>query len=283
MKKTVSTRQVLLASVSAVALFIASEAKSADLAVKAPIIAPAPIFSWTGCYVGGHVGYGWGRNHHTQTSSFASSGPVFNAAAAGTVDTSGGLIGGQVGCNYQFASRWVAGIQGDGAWTDLSGRKQDPLALAFGVPPGLFSLSVTTQWLASVTGRIGVTAFDNNRALFYLKGGVAWTENRWDLTRSFNSVSFGLTPNVIDETKTGYTVGVGIEYLIDPHWSVFGEYNYYGFSGDKLLVSKPGAVALSGAVGLPLTFTSNSQQIQTIKVGVNYLFNLAPAPVVARY
>jgi hypothetical protein len=58
-KKAVSTRQVLLASVSAVALFIASEAKSADLPVKAPIIAPAPIFSWTGCYVGGHVGFGW--------------------------------------------------------------------------------------------------------------------------------------------------------------------------------------------------------------------------------
>ena len=288
MKKTVSTRQVLLASVSAVALFIASEAKSADLPVKAAIPVKAPIVasapSWTGCYVGGHVGYGWGRNHHTQTSSFASSGSVFNATAAGIHRASGGLIGGQVGCNYQFASRWVAGIQGDGAWTNLRGRKQDPLDLPFGVPSGFNSIGVTTNWLTSVTGRIGVTAFDNNRALFYLKGGVAWTQNRWDLTRSFNSVFFGLTPNIIDETKTGYTVGVGVEYRLDPHWSVFGEYNYYGFNGDKLLVSNPGAASLFAvAVGQPLTFTSNSQQIQTIKVGINYLFNLAPAPVVAKY
>src|SRR6516165_4425149 len=116
--KAVSTRRVLLASVSAVALFIASEAKSADLPVKAPIIAPAPIFSWTGCYVGGHVGFGWGRNHHTQTGSTAFSGVsggtiVENGAARGAVDTSGGLIGGQVGCNYQYASNWVFGVQGD--------------------------------------------------------------------------------------------------------------------------------------------------------------------------
>jgi outer membrane immunogenic protein len=277
MKTTISTRQVLLASVSAVALFIASEAKSADLPVKAPIIAPAPIFSWTGCYVGGQVGFGWGRNHHTQTGSTAFSGGsgatiIANGAATGAVDTSGGLLGGQVGCNYQYASRWVFGIQGDGAWTDLTGRAQDPLALAFGFPPGFNSIGVTTDWLASITGRIGITAFDYNRALFYLKGGVAWTHNRWDLTNAF----FFLSPNIVEETRTGATVGVGVEYLFDPHWSVFGEYNYYWFNGNNLLVSNPGP-------GLPLTFTSNSQQIQTVKVGVNYLFNLGPTPVVAKY
>jgi len=275
--KAVSTRRVLLASVSAVALFIASEAKSADLPVKAPIIAPAPIFSWTGCYVGGHVGFGWGRNHHTQTGSFTSSGvPVFNATAAGRVDTSGGLIGGQVGCNYQFASNWVFGAQGDAAWTDLTGRAQDPLALAFGLSPGFNTISVTTDWLASLTGRLGITAFNNNQALFYVKGGAAWTHNKWDLTNSFNSVFFGLTPNLVDETRVGYTVGVGIEYMFTPHWTIFGEYNYYDFRGDKLLVSNLGP-------GLPFSFTSNSQQISTVKVGVNYLFNLGPTPVVARY
>jgi outer membrane immunogenic protein len=193
--------------VSAVALFIASEAKSADLPVKAPIIAPAPIFSWTGCYVGGHVGFGWGRNHHTQTGSTSFSGTlgtiVTNGAATGAVDTSGGLIGGQVGCNYQYASRWVFGVQGDAAWTDLTGRNQDPLALAFGVPPGFNTISVTTDWLASLTGRIGVTAFNNNQALFYVKGGAAWTHNKWDLTNSFNNTNFFLSPNLVDETRVG--------------------------------------------------------------------------------
>jgi outer membrane immunogenic protein len=288
MKTAISTRQVLLASVSALALFIASEAKSADLPVKAPIIAPAPIFSWTGCYVGGHVGFGWGRNHHTQTGSALSSvgsggTTVVNGAASGAIDTSGGLIGGQVGCNYQYASRWVFGVQGDAAWTDLTGRNQDPLALAFLFPPGFNSISVTTDWLASLTGRIGVTAFNNNQALFYVKGGAAWTHNKWDLTNTFNNTVFFLSPNLADETRVGWTVGVGIEYMFTPHWTIFGEYNYYDFSGDKLLVSNPGAVSPSGVVGLPRTFTSNSQQISTVKVGVNYLFNLGPTPVVAKY
>src|SRR6516225_1726621 len=98
MKTAISTRQVLLSSVSALALVTASEPNSADLPVKAPIIAPAPIFSWTGCYVGGHVGFGWGRNHHTQTGSALSSvgsggTTVVNGAASGAIDTSGGLIG----------------------------------------------------------------------------------------------------------------------------------------------------------------------------------------------
>jgi outer membrane immunogenic protein len=130
-----------------------------------------------------------------------------------------------------------------------------------------------------IDGNGGRPCSKDLRALFYLKGGVAFTHNRWDLTNAFNFFS----PNIVEETRTGYTVGVGVEYLFDPHWSVFGEYNYYGFNGNNLLVTNPGAVSLSGAVGLPLTFTSNSQQIQTVKVGVNYLFNLGPTPVVAKY
>jgi outer membrane immunogenic protein len=278
MSEAVSTTRVLLATVSALALFAASEAKSADLPVKAPIIAP-PIFSWTGCYVGGHVGFGWGRNRHTQTGSVVptisgSSAPPINGRASGAIDTSGGLIGGQVGCNYQYASRWVFGVQGDAAWTDFTGRNQDPLALVFGVPPGFDSIGVTTNWLASATGRVGITAFNNNQALFYVKGGAAFTHNRWDLTNAFNFFS----PNIVSENRAGYTVGVGIEYMFDPHWTVFGEYNFYDFPGSNLLVVNP----VPGG-GLPASFTSNSQQISTVKVGLNYLFYVTPTPVVARY
>src|SRR5471030_2553628 len=118
-------KSTLLASVSIAALFIASGASAADLAVKArPMVVADPVYSWTGCYVGAHVGWGRGKNRHTQTYQSSSS-----FLAAGRVDSSGGLFGAQAGCNYQFASNWVAGIQGDVAGTDINGRGQDPLAL----------------------------------------------------------------------------------------------------------------------------------------------------------
>ena len=68
-------RPLLLASVSIAALFIVSEANAADLAVKAPrpMMVPAPVYSWTGCYVGGHVGWGWGHHRHNQASAFSGS------------------------------------------------------------------------------------------------------------------------------------------------------------------------------------------------------------------
>ena len=113
-------RTTLLASVSALALLIANDVKAADMAIKAPrpMIAPAPVYSWTGCYVGAHVGWGRSRNGHHQTAqSFAT---AAGFAASGRVDSSGGLFGGQVGCNYQFAGSWVVGAQGDIAGTDAS-------------------------------------------------------------------------------------------------------------------------------------------------------------------
>lgn len=276
-----SKKGILLASVSALALFFASDAKSADLPpriyTKAPVVVPAPVYSWTGCYVGAHVGYGRGRNHYSQTGSTTAPPPgssgglatINNGSASGALNTSGGFIGGQVGCNYQFASRWVAGLQGDIAGSNLSGRGPDPLAPVLGGAT-TSTIGVKTDWLASVTGRLGFT-FADNRALLYVKGGGAWAHNKWDLRNTFNVYS----PNDVSETRFGPTVGVGLEYRLDPRWTVFGEYNHYSFSGDKLLVSNPGP-------GLPLSFTSGRQQIQTIKVGVNYLFSVSPTSGVER-
>src|ERR1043165_268380 len=174
-------RRELLASVSADALVIASAsaamlfsdpADAADLrpALKAPPpMAPqAPVFSWTGCYVGAHVGWGWGHADHTQTS-FSSSFPQFRRSASAGLSNNGALFGGQVGCNYQFAGNWVVGVQGDFAGTDFNGKGADPFPGADGDE----LIALKTEWLASVTGRIGFTAW-NNQALFYFKGGGAW-------------------------------------------------------------------------------------------------------------
>src|SRR5436190_1306793 len=147
-------RRELLASVSVIALVFASAsaatlfsdpAGAADLrpAMRAPPpMAPAaPVFSWTGCYVGAHVGWGWGHANGTQNSSF-SFGPNAGARSTG-INTNGGLFGGQVGCNYQWAGAWVVGVQGDFAGTDINGKANDA-AQFFGFQDQ--SIALKTEW-----------------------------------------------------------------------------------------------------------------------------------------
>jgi outer membrane immunogenic protein len=263
-------RPLLLASVSIAALFIVSEASAADLAVKTPrpMMVPAPVYSWTGCYVGVHVGWGWGHQRHNQTTPFSgSSGGLAGVASlGGKVDSSGGLFGGQVGCNYQFASNWVVGAQGDIAGADINGRNDDPIAF-FRDDRG--TIGIKSDWLASATARLGYTGFDN-RALFYVKGGGAWIHNRWDLHDARNFYD----PTQVSETRAGWTVGIGWEYMMTQNWTFFVEGNYYDFGNGKLLAINPG--------NLFETFASGKQTVETVKIGVNYKFG-GDVAVVARY
>jgi len=135
-------KKLLLGSVATGALLAAGSANAADLAVKAPRVAPVvpppPVFSWTGCYVGAHVGWGWGRHDvrstHTSFSSGSTSSGGFVNSGSGNIDTSGAIFGGQVGCDYQFGigkgfgpGAWVIGIQGDLSAADINGFATDPL------------------------------------------------------------------------------------------------------------------------------------------------------------
>ena len=265
-------KPLLLASVSVAALFIASEVNAADLAVKAPrpMVAPAPVYSWTGCYVGAHVGWGWGHNRQNQATAFTGgSGGLVTGASSSKIDSSGGLFGAQVGCNYQFASNWVIGAQGDIAGTNINGRAEDPGLPFIKVLGGGSTIAVKSDWLASATVRLGYTGFDN-RALFYVKGGGAWIHNMWDL---HNATVFWL-PSEPAESRAGWTAGAGIEYALTQNWSAFVEGNYYDFGHGKLL-------AFGDVLGVT-TFSSGKQTVETVKIGVNYKFG-GDAPVVAKY
>jgi outer membrane immunogenic protein len=252
MKRTATGRALLLASVSPAALMVGGGAQAADLALKAPAMA-VPAYSWTGCYVGAHLGLGWGRQDMTETGTNTISNGSFTAPSTLTetgssgLDSSGGLFGGQIGCNYQFASNWVVGLQGSAAYSNINGNADDPLGDAY-------SISMKTPWLASVTGRLGVTAWDN-RALFYVTGGAAWDGNRWDLHNAFGSFS----PATFSETRTGWVAGGGIEWALNPVWSVFAEYDYYQFDNGTTIAESSGNV-----------FSTGKQEIDAFKVGVNY-------------
>jgi len=285
-------KKLLLAGVATLA--VVGAANAADLYTKArpmvaPVAPPPPAFSWSGCFVGAHWGWGWGRKD-VHESEFTSD-EAF--AASGRIDTSGPIFGGQVGCDYQFGfgkgvgfgpGGWVIGIQFDGAGTDINGFRTDPFGAAF-FNFGVFDrIEVKQELLASLTGRLGFAGGGGgfwSQTLWYVRGGVAWTRDRWDLTgaNDFFLDSNTAVSSPVTQNRTGWTVGVGWEWAFMPNWSVFLEWNHYDFGTDTLLTTSFG--------DLTDRFESK-QRVETFKVGVNWRFNLlgfgkGKAPVVASY
>jgi outer membrane immunogenic protein len=273
-KQGVPMRKILLASIAGAALLALAPAHAADLGrpvykAPPPVVPPVPFFSWTGCYIGGHIGGGWGRKDFTDSPDEL----FFEPAESVHVDTSGFLGGGQVGCDWQLTPNWVIGIEGAAAWADLKGDAS--------VSPDQFlteTFHAKTDFLASVTGRIG-WAWD--RWLLYAKGGVAWDRDKYDIDFAFSGEVACIIdkpcpepPLAASETRTGWTVGGGVEWAFWNNWSAKLEYNFYDF----------GTHRVDFVDTLGQTFPIDvDQRIHTVKFGINYRFNWGKAPVVARY
>jgi outer membrane immunogenic protein len=239
------------------ALALSVSAHAADFAVKAE---PAPVWTWTGFYIGGNAGAGWGTTETTLTS-------IAGGGAAGALNfpfaqnsRSGFLGGGQAGFNYQTG--WiVAGVQAD----------FDALAVK-GTTPCLIYLSCTSNsdWLATVSGRIGGVIGD--RTLVYIKGGAAWLNTK----QSLNLPSAGLgglgglgalsgLATGATSTSVGGLLGMGVEYMFTRNWTAFLEYDYMDFAGKNVAFSfaaVPGATINANVVN----------KLSIAKAGLNYKF-----------
>ena len=262
-------KKFLLAGVASIALLAGAPAQAADLGTRPtykapPAVVPVPLFTWTGCYIGAHIGGGWGRK------DWSNAPPVHNIDFddSRTVhdDVSGILGGGQIGCDYQFAPNWVVGIEGSGSASGISGGVTDP----FG---GGKSLHARTDWLASVTARVG-WAWD--RWLIYAKGGVAWAGDKYhafDANECCGGYAFDAS-----ETRTGWTAGGGVAWAFAPNWSAFLEYDFYGLGGRNVAFSVP--PARGGIFHAHIT-----EDINVVKFGINWRFGWGKgkAPVVAKY
>src|SRR6476646_8778068 len=171
-----------IAAISTIALI--QIASAADLPRKAPLYMPLPpVFSWTGCYIGGNIGYGWGRETVSITNLGDTTGvPELAGVSFGpaTGNTNGVLGGGQVGCNYQFAPNWVIGIEGDGEAAGIKGDVTQSVSFTdprTGSPNTVNGTAhAQTDWIASVTGRLGWTW---DRVVLYAKGGAAWAGDKY--------------------------------------------------------------------------------------------------------
>ncbi|MCK1515486.1 porin family protein [Bradyrhizobium sp. 190] len=255
-------KSFLLATVGLVALVgIAGPASAADMAVKARPPAPvlAPIYDWTGFYIGANGGWGQSRN----CWDFVNDGVfVLGTFAEGCNSRSGGVAGGQIGYRWQ-ANQWVFGVEAQGDWADLSHTRVSLL------DPTL-SLRTKTDGIGLFTGQIG---YAWNAALLYIKGGAAVTSNRFSILDNLN---FGAELASASSTRWGGVVGVGFEYGFAPNWSVGLEYDhlFMGDANNTFTIVAPFAAVLNNRV---------SQDVDMVTLRLNYRFGGYGAPVAARY
>jgi len=268
---------------------VATVASAADLPVRKapPRAVAAPVVStWTGCYVGGHIGGGWSRTNF-DNNVFSLSNPDLGDFSAGldneSVNADGFLGGVQGGCNYQFYPNWVIGIEGTFSWADLNGSTTrtpfDPFSEGEG---GTLTVEVKKEWLATLVGRLGYTQAN---WMLYALGGIAWVRDKYRVSGSttfdFEGVAFDLSR---DETRTGYVVGVGLTALFWTNVSGFIEYNYLDFGSHRVDLTGTATNEFLGSSGPATLSTDVTQRIHVFKAGLNWHFGgFGKGPVVARY
>ena len=266
--------------IAAVASLLTTGALAADLAPRTYTKAPPPIaavYDWTGFYIGGNVGYSWGRSSDTSTLTNGAGTVLFTSADK--TNLNGIVGGGQIGYNWQ-TQNWVWGLEADIQGTDEKGTRNficptgicTPGVIGAAFVPGVavpLALSQKIDWFGTVRGRVGFLAAPT--VLLYATGGLAYGE-----IKSSETIG-GLTGFSNATTNVGYTVGAGIEGVIGGNWTAKLEYLYVdlGKVSGSFLTTIP---ALGGGV-LSSSYSSRITD-NVLRVGLNYKFG---GPVVAKY
>ncbi|HLH96167.1 MAG TPA: outer membrane beta-barrel protein [Xanthobacteraceae bacterium] len=246
-------KTLLIAATGSTLLPGPATAADMSLPFKAPM--PPPAFSWTGCYLGAHVGGGWAHKEATDPVNAIQS--AFTEMTTGvttvTVDPIGVVVGGQIGCDYQFAPTWVVGVEGAASGSTMKASAN--FALPASGDTGEFS--ALTDFVASATGRFGYAA---DHWLFYAKAGAAWVGDKYDFTGSVTG-----TPVAFEglDQRLGWTVGGGIDWAFYHHWSLALEYDYYQFGSHTVLMIDPN----NAPAGVPVNF---KQSVQIAKLALNF-------------
>lgn len=254
-------KKFLLGAVSLVALGIAAPASAADLAArtnytKAPAVF-APVYDWSGFYVGLNAGGGWSHNCWDLNSVAGIA--VVPAVAEGCHSATGAMAGAQVGYRWQSAN-WVFGVEAQGDWASLTGSNQSsPAALT-----SVITNQTKVDAIGLFTGQVGYTW---NNVLWYVKGGAAVTDNKY----SGLLTGLGITVDTASGSRWGGAVGTGLEFGFAPQWSVALEY-------DHLFMGSQNANLTLFSV--PTRTDSVRQDVDMATVRVNYHIG---APVVAKY
>jgi outer membrane immunogenic protein len=282
-------KKITLSAIALVSIVVVP-ALAADLPARVYTKAPAvvdQVSDWTGFYVGGDVGGRW-SNADWRTTSVANFGAGNNnpdpSTAAASFNSSAVRIGGYVGYNWQFASKWVAGIEGDFGWANTSNTRAGipgtfgpAVAIFGGAPsgvPGGDTSTVRETWDAGLRGRLGYLITPNT--LLYGNGGVASI----NVDATANCVAYPAGPwctaggksQTGSATRLGWTVGAGIETKLTANWLLRGEYRYtdYGTFTNVYFAATP----------IDRITADIRVRTSTALIGIAYKFG---GPVVAKY
>jgi outer membrane immunogenic protein len=284
-------RMLLLGAVASVAL-LAGPAIAADLPVKAPPIAHiAP--SWTGFYVGVNAGGSFGSDTVSQSANFTSTVLGANQLLSSTNQYApkGWLAGGQIGYNWQVASSYVLGLEADWQWSSQKATgtncTQSANLAFFGAGGNGFGYCSTTQEkltsLGTARARAGTVVGDS---LWYATGGFAWgtVKDNYAFNGFANPTIFpgALQPGPFlpsgasfSATRTGWTVGAGVETRLGGGWSAKLEYLFV----DLGTLTQTYGIAINPAFGPAFTtggvasVTSSFHITDNIvRAGLNYKF-----------
>ena len=260
-------RKALFATVLAL---VNTAAIASDINPARRVVPLAPVWSWTGFYVGGNVGYANSYENETISGNNAVSGLVVGTGgipSSSALNANGWMAGGQIGYNYQFGE-FVAGVEADFDWSDVKGSSNAAVNLtAIGLPVTLATTETRgSDWLGTVRGRLGTTILDP-RTLLYATGGGAYANVHGTTTSTLNA--FGKTFSASDSYSTsrfGWTVGGGVEAMLTQHWTWKAEYLYID------LGSHDGDFA-TVVGGTPVSFHDHQNLTEhLLRGGINYKF-----------
>ncbi|QWK77781.1 outer membrane protein [Ochrobactrum sp. BTU1] len=196
-------KSLLLAST--VALLAATGAKAADAIIAeepAPVIV-APTFTWNGAYIGGQIGYGWGKSEFSDADSYIKVKPD-------------GFLGGlYAGYNFDLGNSVVLGIDGDVTYNNLKDSYSETA-----LNGDTFGLESKLRWSGAVRARAGYAV---DRFLPYIAGGVAFGSVKNSVSANIGGDSFEASQS---KTLTGWTAGAGIDYAATDNVIVRLEYRY---------------------------------------------------------
>ncbi len=273
--------------VAAAALTVATAvaAQAADLPTRkappAPIFVPPP-FTWTGFYVGLNAGGVWSSGSRNATL-YAPGSDVFlsNYFPGGIGNNQSGFIGGgQAGYNYQSGAA-VFGIETDFDGTSLS-KTFNYTSTPFGsvvngviVPNPLVgdSLSVhakaSLDWIGTVRGRIGFVATPDNRLMIYGTGGFAYAGGSTNFS-VYDATQGAYWNGSPSSTRTGWTIGGGVEYAITNNITIKGEYLYVDLGSQNL--NTVGNLAAQTVFPGTYATAKINYDASIFRAGVNYKF-----------
>jgi outer membrane immunogenic protein len=266
-------RKLLLAGVMLAAWSVAGAAVAADLPVEpvyksTPLI--VPVYDWTGFYVG--ISGGYSRGDASNAYTFAGLGSV-----VGSTQMNGGVFGGQAGYNWQATPHFVVGLEGDLQGTWQNGTDNPPAVPAPCVPVTLQCITATDaigvdqklRWFGTARARAGFLPWDH--VMLFVTGGAAFgeVESNATITNTATSVfgttaTAGVTSGTATNTRAGWTVGGGSEWVLSGPWTAKLEYVFV----DLGTVTN---TFVGGGV-IPTVVASSHVRDNVVRIGINYRF-----------